>query len=114
MNMHRRDPAFDCSQNITIKKLRKAMRQTALDADFSGSDLPGFGSFFRDLLQRERVSIRFTRSAAEGAEFASDETDICEIYVPIDNVSDQVADQVSAQRVGSNQQSQQIIALGVG
>ena len=59
------------------------------------------------------VSVAFPRTAAEGAELASHETDVREIDVPVDDVGDDVADEFRTEHVGRDQQTEQVVALGV-
>ena len=59
------------------------------------------------------VAVRLARAAAEGAELASDKTDVGEIHVAIDDVGDDIADQFAAQHVGGDQQAEQIVAFGI-
>jgi hypothetical protein len=54
-----------------------------------------------------------TRAAAEGAEFASDETDVGEIDVAIHDVGDEIAGEFGAQQVGGGEQAEQVVALSV-
>ena len=90
------------------------MRQAALNADFGGAELPGFHRFLRHLIEGQEVSVRLARAAAEGAEFASHETDVGEIDVAVDDVGDEVADEFGAQQIGGDQQAEQVVAFGVG
>ena len=66
------------------------------------------------LLEPEEVGVGFARAAAEGAEFAAHKTDIGEIDVAVDHVGHQIADQFAAQGVGGHQQTEQVVALGMG
>src|ERR1700730_12142021 len=98
--MHARDGVLDGAENVAVMKLRQIARQTALDANFGGAKLPGFDRFFRHLIEREEITVGLARAAAEGAEFASDETDVGEIDISIDHVSDDIAGEFSAQQIG--------------
>jgi hypothetical protein len=51
-------------------------------------------------------------AAAERAKLAADETDIREIDVSIHHIGDDVSRQFAAQHIGSDQQTEQIIAFG--
>ena len=55
----------------------------------------------------------FARAAAEGAEFASDKTDIREIDVAIDDVGDEVADEIAPESVGRYEKCDEVGAFGV-
>ena len=92
VNVHAGDGIFHCAQNVAIVKRRQAMRQSALDADFGGADFPGFGCLLRDLIETQEVGVGFARAAAEGAEFASDKTDVGEIDIAVHDVGDDIAD----------------------
>ena len=89
------------------------MRQSALNADFRSAQLPGFDCFLRDLIGLEKIRITLARAAAEGAELASDKTDVGEVDVAIHDVGDKVAGKFGAQQVGGGEQAEQVIALGV-
>jgi hypothetical protein len=58
------------------------------------------------------IGIRFAWPAAEGTKLASDKADVREIYVPVDYVAHDIADQVSTQPIGSDEYAQQIRSLG--
>ena len=49
MDVHCRDSVLHCSQNVAIVKGRQAVRQSALNADLGGAELPGFDGLLRDL-----------------------------------------------------------------
>src|SRR2546430_10978195 len=100
MDVYARHSALHGSQNVAIVIRSQAVRESALDADFGGAELPGFGRLFRHLIQTEVVGVRFARAAAEGTEFASDEADVGEVDVAVDDVGDQVAGQFRAKQVG--------------
>src|ERR1700719_603094 len=89
------------------------MRQAALNANFGGADFPGFACLLGHLLKAEKVGVRLARAAAEGAEFAADETDISEIDVAVDNVGDDVSDDLATQSVSRDEQTEEIVAVGV-
>ncbi len=114
VDVHARDGVLDGAENVAIVELGKIVGQAALDADFGGAELPGFHRFLRHLIECEEVSVGLARAAAEGAEFASHETDVGEIDVAVDHVGDDVAGEFGAQQVGGDQQAEQIVAFGVG
>ena len=114
VDMHARHGVLDRAKNVAIVKLGKIVRQTALNADFGGAKLPGFDRLLRHLIERQEVGVGLARAAAEGAEFASHETDVGEIDVAVDYVGDDVAGEFGAQQVGGDQQAEQIVAFGVG
>ena len=89
------------------------MRQSALNADFGGAELPGFDGFLRDLIRIEEVRVGLARAAAEGAELASHKTDVGEVDVAIHDIGDEVAGEFGAQQVGGGEQSEQVVAFGV-
>ena len=101
-------------QNIPVIERRQAMRQTALDADFGGTKIPCLDGLFRDLLRFKEVSIGLPRAAAEGAELASDETNVGEIDVAVHDVGDNVAGKLAAQEIGGDEQANQVVAFSVG
>ncbi len=112
--MHAGDRALHGAKNVAVVKLREIARQAALYADFGGAELPGFAGFLRHLIEREEVCVGLARAAAEGAELASDKTDVGEIDVAVDDVGDDVAGEFGAQYVGGGEQAEQIVAFGVG
>ena len=114
MNMHLRDGGFDRAQYVAIIKLWQIAGQAALDADLGCPDLPGFDRLAGHVFERVEVGVRFARAAAEGAEFASDKTNVGEIDVAIDHVGDDVAREFGAQQIRGDQQAEQIVAFGIG
>ena len=90
------------------------MRQAALNAHFGGAELRGLDGFLRDLIRFEEIGVRLARTAAEGAELASDETDVREVDVAIHDVGDEIAAKFGAQQVGGGEHAEQVIALDVG
>jgi hypothetical protein len=60
-----------------------------------------------------KVRVGFARTTAEGAELASDETDIREIDVAIDHVGDEVADEIAPEGVGGYEKGEQVGAFCV-
>src|SRR2546423_13845044 len=113
MDMHFGSRPLHCSQNVAIVVGREVTRQTALYANFRRTDVPGFAGFLCDLLQAQKISVVLARTAAEGAEFASDKTDVGEIDVAVYYISHDVARKFAPQRVGCGQQSKQIVAIGM-
>jgi len=89
--VHAGDRLFYCAQNVAIVKRRQAVRQSALNANFSGADVPGFSCLLGDLLETEEVRIGFARAATESAEFAADKTDVGEIDVAVHDVGDDIS-----------------------
>ena len=89
------------------------MRQSALNADFGGAELPGFDGLLRDLIRLEEICVGLARAAAEGAELASHKTDVGEVDVAIHDVGDEVAAEFGAQQVGGGEQAEQVVAFGV-
>src|SRR5450432_4555120 len=100
--MHTRGDILYCAKNVAIVKRGQAVRQSALDADFGRPKFPRFFSFVSDLVRIEEVCVRLARAAAEGAEFASHKADIGEINVAVHHVSNEVADEFTAQIVGGD------------
>ena len=90
------------------------MGQAALNADFRCAKLPGLERFLPDLFRRQKISIRLARTAAEGAEFASDEANIRKVDVAIDDIGHEITAEFGAQNIRSHQQPEQIAALAVG
>jgi hypothetical protein len=114
MDVHGGYGVFYGTKNVAVMKLGKIVRKTALNADFRGSELPGFDCLLRHLIECEEVSIRLAWTAAEGAELASDETDVGEIDVAVDHISNDVAAELGAQEVGGDQEAEKVVAFGVG
>ncbi len=75
---------------------------------------PCLDGLFRDLTRIEEVSVGLAGATAEGAELASDKTDVGEIDVAIDDVSDDVAGKFAAQEIGSDEKAEEVIAFGIG
>ena len=90
------------------------MRQTALNADFGGAELPSFHGFLRDLGRLEEVGVRFAGAAAEGAELASHKTDVGEIDVAVHHLGDEISGEFGAQKIRSDEQAEEIVAVRVG
>ena len=88
------------------------MRQAALYADFRGAELRGLNGFLRDLLRAQEVRVRLARAAAEGAELASDKTNVGEINITIHDVRDDIAGEFGPQQVGYRKHAKQIVAFG--
>ena len=75
------------------------MRESALDADFCRAKLPGFDCFLRDLIEAQEIGVVLARAAAEGAELATNETNVREIDIAIYDVGNQIARQFRPQFV---------------
>src|SRR5712671_94571 len=114
MDVHARHSILYRAQNVAVVKRRQSVRQAALDADFGGAESPGFNGFLRDLIEAQEIGVGFARAAAEGAELASYEADIGEVYVAVDDIGDEVAGEFGAQKVCGYQQAEKIVAIGVG
>ena len=114
MDVHAGDGVLDGAENVAVMELWKIAGQAALDADFGGAKLPGFDGLLRHLIEGEEVGVRLARATAEGAEFASHETDVGEVDVAVDHVGDDVAGEFGAQDVRGDQQAEEIVAFGVG
>src|ERR1700722_901203 len=114
VDVHARNGALHGAENVAIIKRRQAVRQTALNADLGGSELPGLHGFLRDLVRLEEIGVRLARAAAEGAEFASHEADVGEIDVAVDYVSDEISDKFGAQKIRGYEQAEEIVSVGVG
>ena len=84
-----------------------------MNADFGCAQRGGFDGFLRDLVRVQEICVGFSRPAAEGAELASDEANIREVDIAIDDVRDQVAGECAAKIVGSNEQSEKVVSFGV-
>ncbi len=89
------------------------MRQAALDTNFGGAELPGLDGLLRDLFGFEKIGIGFARATAEGAELTAHKTDVGEIDVAIDYISDDVTDEFDAQQIRGCEQAQQVGAFGM-
>src|SRR5437764_14104279 len=90
MNVHARNNSLHCSQNVSIIKSWQAMRQSALNANLGCTQLPGLDRLLRNLVGLEKVRVGFARSATERTELAPHETNISEVDVSIDDVSNDV------------------------
>src|SRR5580704_101990 len=91
VNVHAGNRLLYCTQNVAIVKGRQAVRQAALNANFSGADLPGFSCLLGDLVEAEKVRVGFTRAAAEGTELAAYEADIGEINITVHDIGDDIS-----------------------
>ncbi len=113
VNVHLRHRAFYGAQNVAIIIRRQTVRQAALDANLGRAQVRRFFGFARHVFERMKIRIGFARTAAEGTEFASDETHVREIDIAIHDVADDVADQVAAERIGGHQQGDQVGAAAI-
>ena len=100
-------------QDVAIVKRREAMRQASLNADLGCAKIPGFFGICAPCSGNEEVGIGLARPAAEGAEFAADETDVREIDVAVHDVGDNIANEIAAERVGGDQQGNQVRAVTI-
>src|SRR6476646_3713596 len=89
------------------------MWKATLNADFGRAQLPGFDSFLCNLSWIQKVCVMLARATAESAEFASDKADVGEIDVAIHHIGHDVSGQFAAQHIGSDQQSEQVVAFGI-
>ncbi len=113
MNVHPGSDLFHGAQNVAVIKLREVAREPALDAHLGRAQLPGFHRFLPDLFRTKEVSIGLARPAAEGAELASDETNVGEIDVAVDHVSDDVPGKLGAEHVRGHQQTEQVVPFRI-
>src|SRR5215470_6641528 len=60
-----------------------------------------------------KIRIGFSRTAAEGAELTSDEADVREINIAVDDIGHDIARQVAAQCVAGYEKREQVGAAGV-
>jgi len=90
------------------------VRQSTLNADLGGAELPGLDGFLRDLLRFQEICVGLAWATAEGAELASHETNVGEIDVAIHHVGDKISGKFGAQQVGGGEQAEQVVALGAG
>src|SRR5207244_1468364 len=102
---------FDGAQQVAIKESVEVAGQAALNADFGGATIPGFAGAAYDLLKRKRVGIGGLRSAAKAAKTASDEADIGEVDVAIDDVGDGFTNGLRAQIIRDGYQSFEVSAF---
>src|SRR5439155_13661595 len=102
------------AKNLTIIKRWEAARQTALNADLGGAQFPSLNGLLGNLLWIEKISVGFTRAAAEGAELATNEADVGEINVAVHDVSDNVAGQLTTQQVRGDQESEKVVSFRIG
>ena len=114
MDVHLRDGGFDGAENVAIVELRKIAGQAALNADFGGAQFPSFNSLPGHIVERVEISVGLAGTPAEGAEFTSHKTNVGEVDVAVDHVSDDVAGEFGAESVGGDEQAKEIIALGIG
>ena len=89
------------------------MRQAALNANFGRAQFPSLFTLARHIFERMKIGVSLARTAAEGAKLAAHKTDIREIDIAIYHVSDDVTDDVAAQRIRGDQQRQQIRSVTV-
>jgi hypothetical protein len=114
VDVHARNGALHGAENVAVVERRQAVRQTALNTDLGGPELPGLHGFLRDLVRVEEIGVRLARAAAEGAELASHEADVGEIDVAVDHVSDEISDKFGAQKIRGDEQTEELVAVGVG
>ena len=91
-------------QQVAVIKRLKLARQAALHADFARAEFPGFKGATLNFIEGMKVRIRLARRAAEGAEAATDEADVREVDVAVDDVSNHLADALAAYAVGGKHQ----------
>ena len=92
MDVHLRDRTFYGAQNVAVIKRWQVARQAALNANLGCAKIPCFFRFAAHIFEGMKVAVVFARAAAEGTEFASDEANVGEIHVAIDDVGDDIAD----------------------
>src|SRR5690348_465024 len=108
MDMHCRKGVFDGAQEVTVEKAIEVARQAALDAHFGGAAIPRLLSAANDLFERKRVSVGGLRTTAKSAEAATHKTDVGEIDVAVDDVSDRFAHGLPTQMVRDDHEGLQI------
>ena len=109
--MHRREGGFDHVEQVAVLERRHVGIDAALHADFGGAAGPGVGHLFDDRLVRMVVRVGFPALALEAAELASDEADVGEIDVAVDDVGDFIANVGGARQVGAFDHRAQIGVL---
>ncbi len=70
------------------------------------ASLPSFPGFLSHFLQGKEIGVGIFRAPAEGAELATDETDVGKIDILVYHVSNNVTNQIPAQPIGRQQQTQ--------
>src|SRR6185437_5175917 len=113
VNVHGGQCAFYGSKDVAVVKRRKLARQAALNANFGGAKFPGFDGFLGDFFRRIEISVVLARAAAEGAEFASDKTDVGEINVAIHDIGNKISGKFAAEFISGDEESEEIVAFGV-
>ena len=98
-------------EQVAVLKRRHVGIDAALHADLGGAPGPRVSHFLEDGLVGMVIGVGLPALAFEAAELASDETDIGEIDVAIDDVGDFVADVFGARQVGAFDHRAQIGAL---
>ena len=104
--------AFDRDQQVTVLKGWHIGVDAALHADFRGAARDRVGHLGQNLLVGMIIGIGLPFLAFKAAELASDETNIREIDIPIDDVGYFVADVLGTGQVGAFDQRTQIRTLG--
>ena len=90
------------------------MRESALNADFFGTEFPRLDRFISDLLWFEKVSVGLARTTAERAKLAAYKTDIRKVDVAINNVSNDVPGEFGAQEVGGDKDTKEVVSFSIG
>src|SRR5215472_12688570 len=113
MDVHLGNCVLHGAQDVAVMELGQVARQAALDADFCGPEIPSLNCLLRHLLERKEISIGFARASAERAELATNEADISEVDVAIDDVCHDVSGNLGAKAVRSHEKPEQIITTRV-
>src|SRR5580692_7087308 len=114
MDVHLRYSLLHRTQNVAIVELGKIPGEPALNTDLSGPKFPGLDGFLSHFVEGEEVRVGFARSAAKGAELASDETDIREIDVAVYDVGDDIAREFGSKHVSRDQKAEQVVSISIG
>ena len=92
---------FDRGQHVAILEVRHLGIDAALHAYFGGAARDRLPNFAEHDLIGMIVRVGLPALAFEAAELASDEADIREVDVAIDDVGDFVADILGARQIGA-------------
>ena len=108
VDVHAGKSVFDGAQEVAVEEAVEVTRQTALNADFGAAAVPSFLSAAHHFLEGKRVGISSLHAAAKSTKTATDKTDVGEIDVAVDDVSDGLTDGFTAQMICGGDQSLQI------
>src|SRR4029077_7221970 len=111
--VHAGQSPLHSTKNVAVIERRKPVRQAALNTNLGGAQIPRFHRFGGDLIRTQEVGVVFARAATESTKFAAHKANVSEVDITVDDVGDQIAGELGAQLIGSQQQSQKVVAFTI-